>query len=259
MQTQNHTFRVKKYVPGVKKIIAIASGKGGVGKSTVAINLSVMLAQLGYKVGLLDADIYGPSVPMMVGLQEKPTVNDAKKLIPLEAHGLKIMSIGFLVKDDAPMIWRGPMVQSAFMQMLFDVAWGDLDFLMLDMPPGTGDIQLTLAQQVHVDGAVIVSTPQDIALIDARKGIAMFQKVEVPVLGIIENMSAFECPHCHHTTAIFNEKGAEKQAKDLGIPFLGAIPLKLSIREGSDRGKPAVLAHKDIFELYKKISMHFLG
>lgn len=252
-------FRIKKYVLGVKKVIAIASGKGGVGKSTVAANLAVTLAQMGQKVGLLDADIYGPSVPKMFGLNTKPDVNEGKQLIPLEAHDVKVMSIGFMIPEESPMIWRGPMVQGAFLQLLFDVAWGQLDVLILDMPPGTGDIQLTLAQQVHVDGVVIVSTPQDIALIDARKGLHMFQKVDVPVLGIIENMSAFECPHCHHITPIFNQHGAKNQANILNIPFLGAIPLTMVLREGGDNGMPAAINNEAIRHIYTSIAKKMMA
>ncbi len=250
---QDHLFRRKKYVLGVRKIIAVASGKGGVGKSTVAVNLAATLHHTGSNVGILDADIYGPSLPTMLGLGTKPEVSEQKKLIPLRAYGMKVMSIGFMVPEESPIIWRGPMVQSAFLQLLFDVAWSPLDYLILDMPPGTGDIQLTLAQQVHIDGVVIVSTPQDIALIDARKSFHMFRKVDVPVLGMIENMSVFECPHCYHTTHIFSHHGARKQANALGIPFLGEIPLDLSIREGGDKGKPAVLENRKILEIYRKI------
>lgn len=231
----------------VKKIIAVASGKGGVGKSTVAFNLSVALARAGHKTGLLDADIYGPSVPRLAGLGfRKPETKDGK-LQPLEAHGLKLMSMGFMVEEDKPMIWRGPMVQTALYQMLRDVAWGTdddpLDVLVVDMPPGTGDAQLTLAQKVPLTGAVIVSTPQDLALIDARKAIEMFRKTNVPVLGIIENMSVYICPRCEHEEHIFGEQGARREAERLGVPFLGEIPLRSEIREQSDAGVPADAAH----------------
>ncbi len=232
-------------VPGVKTIIAVASGKGGVGKSTVSANLAVALAGLGKSVGLLDADIYGPSMPRMLGISGKPASPDGKQIIPMENHGLKVMSMGFLVPEDTPMIWRGPMVMGALEQMLRDVLWGELDVLVVDMPPGTGDVQLTMAQRVPLAGAIIVSTPQDIALLDARKGLNMFRKVDVPVLGIIENMSLFICPHCGERTDIFGHGGAREEAEKLGCPFLGEIPLHKQIRETSDRGVPIVAAAPD--------------
>ena len=232
----------KAMVPDVKAIIAVASGKGGVGKSTTAVNLALALAASGRAVGLLDADIYGPSMPRMVGITGKPNSPDGKTLDPMERFGLKVMSIGFMVDDETPMIWRGPMVQSALSQMLRDVNWGALDILVVDMPPGTGDAQLTMAQQVPLAGAVIVSTPQDIALLDARKGLRMFQKVDVPVLGIVENMSYFACPHCGERTEIFGHGGARAEAERLGAPFLGEVPLHLSIRETSDAGSPIVVS-----------------
>ncbi|MGB4056978.1 MAG: Mrp/NBP35 family ATP-binding protein [Alphaproteobacteria bacterium] len=227
----------------IKNIIAVASGKGGVGKSTVALNLAVALAKAGKRTGLLDADIYGPSVPKMSGLEgQKPEQGVDGKLIPLEAFGLKVMSIGFMLDNEAPLVWRGPMVQTAVYQMLRDVAWGTdqepLDVLIVDMPPGTGDAQLTLAQKVPVTGAVIVSTPQDIALIDARKAVGMFEKVGVKILGIIENMSTHVCSNCGHEEHIFGHGGARKEAEKLGVPFLGEIPLDIAIREGSDAGRP---------------------
>ena len=225
-------------------IIAVASGKGGVGKSTVAVNLALGLAATGLQVGLLDADIYGPSIPRMLNLSGKPE-SDGKKLQPKIAYGLKAMSIGLLVDVDTPMIWRGPMATSALAQMLSDVDWGALDVLVVDMPPGTGDIQLSLAQRVPLAGAVIVSTPQDIALIDARKGLAMFRKVDVPVLGLIENMSTFICPHCGHATDIFGHGGARETAAQLSAKFLGAVPLHMAIRETSDAGTPIVHAQPD--------------
>jgi ATP-binding protein involved in chromosome partitioning len=227
-------------IPGVGAIIAVASGKGGVGKSTVAVNLALALSKLGLKTGLLDADIYGPSVPRLLNIKEKPRTLDGQKLQPIEKFGLKTMSIGFLVKEDEPMIWRGPMVMSALTQMLNDVAWAPLDVLVVDMPPGTGDAQLTIAQRVPLKGAVIVSTPQDIALIDARKGIAMFQKTQIPILGIVENMSTFVCPECGHESHIFGHGGARETARTLHVPFLGEIPLVPRIRETSDAGTPIV-------------------
>jgi ATP-binding protein involved in chromosome partitioning len=226
-------------IEGVGAVIAVASGKGGVGKSTVAVNLALSLSTLGLKVGLLDADIYGPSVPRLLGITTKPE-SDGHKLQPIEKFGIKTMSIGFLVAEDAPMIWRGPMVQSALTQMMNDVAWAPLDVLVVDMPPGTGDAQLTIAQRVPLKGAVIVSTPQDIALIDARKGIAMFEKTHVPILGVVENMSTFVCANCGHETHIFGHGGARLEAEKLNVPFLGEIPLVPLIRETSDAGRPVV-------------------
>jgi ATP-binding protein involved in chromosome partitioning len=232
-------------IPGIAAVIAVASGKGGVGKSTTALNLALGLRDLGLRVGLLDADIYGPSVPRLTGIREKPQLNDDKKMIPIARFGLAIMSIGFLVEEETAMIWRGPMVMSAITQMLRDVAWGTLDVLVVDMPPGTGDAQLTLAQNVPLKGAVIVSTPQDLSLIDARRGLAMFRKVNVPVLGIIENMSYFQCPHCGTQSDIFGHGGARHEAERLGVPFLGEIPLHMSIRATSDSGTPVVESEPD--------------
>ncbi len=232
-------------IPGVAAVIAVASGKGGVGKSTTALNLALGLRDLGLRVGLLDADIYGPSVPRLTGIHEKPELNDSKKMIPIERFGLSIMSIGFLVEEDTAMIWRGPMVMSAITQMLRDVAWGTLDVLVVDMPPGTGDAQLTLAQNVPLKGAIIISTPQDLSLIDARRGLAMFRKVNVPVLGIVENMSYFQCPHCGTRSDIFGHGGARHEAERLGVPFLGEVPLHMAIRETSDSGKPVVVSEPD--------------
>ncbi|MDX2104044.1 MAG: iron-sulfur cluster carrier protein ApbC [Alphaproteobacteria bacterium] len=235
----------KALVPGVSFIVAVASGKGGVGKSTTAINLAMGLAVKGLKVGLLDADIYGPSMPRMMGLAGRPDTKDGKLLIPKKNHGVSCMSIGFLVPEDSPMIWRGPMVMSAIEQMLGQVDWGTLDILIIDMPPGTGDAQLTLSQRVPLSGAVIVSTPQDIALLDARKGLNMFRKVEVPVLGIVENMSYFLCPNCGHRSEIFAHGGARREAGTLGVDFLAEIPLDPVIRETSDGGHPIVISRPD--------------
>jgi ATP-binding protein involved in chromosome partitioning len=232
-------------VPGVRSIVAIASGKGGVGKSTTATNLALAFVGLGLKVGILDADIYGPSQPRMLGISGRPDSPDGKALLPMENYAVKCMSMGFLVPEDTPMIWRGPMVQSALQQMLREVLWGEIDILVVDMPPGTGDAQLTMAQQVPLAGAVIVSTPQDIALIDARKGLNMFRKVNVPVLGIIENMSLFICPNCGHESHIFSHGGAKEVASELGMDFLGEIPLDIEIRETSDSGKPIVASNPD--------------
>jgi len=232
-------------IPGVAAIIAVASGKGGVGKSTTALNLALGLRDLGLRVGLLDADIYGPSVPRLTGIHDKPQLDDSRKMIPIQRFGLAIMSIGFLVEEETAMIWRGPMVMSAITQMLRDVAWGTLDVLVVDMPPGTGDAQLTLAQNVPLKGAVIVSTPQDLALIDARRGLAMFSKVNVPVLGIVENMSYFQCPECGTRSDIFGHGGARHEAERLGVPFLGEIPLHMAIRANSDSGTPVVVSEPD--------------
>jgi len=229
----------------VGHIIAVASGKGGVGKSTTSVNLALALAASGKSVGLLDADIYGPSMPRMMGISGQPTSSDGKTLDPLENHGIKVMSIGFMVDEDTPMIWRGPMVQSALEQMMRDVNWGALDVLVIDMPPGTGDVQLTMAQRVPLSGAVIVSTPQDIALLDARKGLNMFKKVDIPVLGIIENMSYFVCPNCSERSEIFGHGGARDEAKKLEIPFLGEVPLHMDIRSTSDEGHPIVVSESD--------------
>jgi len=235
----------KPAVAGVKHIVAVASGKGGVGKSTTAVNLALALKTLGLKIGVLDADIYGPSMPRMLGISGKPRSNDGKTLEPMENHGLKCMSMGFLVAEDTPTIWRGPMVMSALQQMLRQVNWGELDVMVVDMPPGTGDAQLTMAQQVPLKGAVIVSTPQDLALIDARRGVAMFKRVNVPVLGVVENMSYFLCPECGTRSDIFSHGGARHEAERLGVPFLGEVPLHMTIREKSDAGLPVVATEPD--------------
>jgi ATP-binding protein involved in chromosome partitioning len=237
--------RPKVDIPGVAKIIAVASGKGGVGKSTTAVNIALGLKAKGLKVGLLDADIYGPSVPRLTGISGRPEQLEGRVLKPMENYGLKIMSIGFLVEEDTPMIWRGPMVMSALTQMLREVAWGELDVLVVDMPPGTGDAQLTMAQQVPLAGAVIVSTPQDLALLDARKGVNMFKRVNVPILGIVENMSHFVCPDCGSRHDIFGHGGARAEAEKIGVPFLGEVPLAMPIRETSDAGTPVVACAPD--------------
>ena len=232
-------------IPGVAAIIAVASGKGGVGKSTTAVNLALGLRDLGLKVGILDADIYGPSLPKLLAIREKPETIDGTRLKPIERYRMPVMSIGFLIEEETPMIWRGPMVMSALTQMLREVEWGTLDVLVVDMPPGTGDAQLTMAQQVPLRGAVIVSTPQDLALIDARRGIAMFRRVNVPILGIVENMSTFICPHCGTRSDIFGHGGARHEAERLDVPFLGEVPLDMMIRERSDSGAPVVASAPD--------------
>ena len=232
-------------LPGVAAIVAVASGKGGVGKSTTAVNLALGLAASGHKTGLLDADIYGPSMPRMMGITGQPSSSDGTTLDAMENYGVKVMSMGFLVEEDTPMIWRGPMVQSALEQMMRDVSWGELDIMVVDMPPGTGDIHLTLAQKVPLTGAVIISTPQDIALMDARKGLNMFRKVGVPVFGLIENMSYFTCPKCGERSEIFSHGGAKIEADRLGIDFLGEIPLDIIIRETSDGGRPIVVSEPE--------------
>ena len=256
LQGRPERVQTKIHLPGVKHIIAVASGKGGVGKSTTSVNLAIAMKQNGLKVGLLDADIYGPSIPRMMNLKGKPQTTDDKKMVPMERYGLKVMSMGFLIAEDAPMIWRGPMVHSAITQMFRDVVWGDLDVLVVDLPPGTGDAQLTMAQSVELSGAVIVSTPQDIALIDARKGLNMFRRVEVPVLGIIENMSYYLCPHCGERAEIFGHGGARDEAKLLEVPFLGEIPLDILVRQTSDAGEPITEAQPDgkFAELYRGIA-----
>jgi ATP-binding protein involved in chromosome partitioning len=235
----------KAPLPGVRHIVAVASGKGGVGKSTTAANLALALKGMGYKVGVLDSDIYGPSMQRVLGVTGKPETTAQKKMVPKQAHGLKVMSMGFLVPEDTAMIWRGPMVMGAIQQLLREVDWGELDFLIVDMPPGTGDAQLTLAQSVPLAGAVIVSTPQDLALIDAARGVTMFNKVAVPVLGIVENMSTFICPNCQHETHIFGHGGARTEAGRLGVRFLGEIPLDMAIRVTSDNGTPIVVDQPD--------------
>jgi ATP-binding protein involved in chromosome partitioning len=245
-----------KLIPGVKNIIAVASGKGGVGKSTTAVNLALALAAEGASVGMLDADIYGPSQPTMLGITGRPDSRDGKSLEPMEGHGLQAMSIGFLIDTDTPMVWRGPMVTQALEQLLNDTRWRELDYLVVDMPPGTGDIQLTLAQKVPVTGAVIVTTPQDIALIDARKGLKMFEKVGIPIMGVVENMSLHICSRCGHEERIFGQGGGERMCEDYGVEFLGALPLDIQIREQTDSGAPTVVASPEsrIADLYRGIA-----
>jgi ATP-binding protein involved in chromosome partitioning len=246
-----------KLIPGVRNIVAVASGKGGVGKSTVAVNLALALAAEGATVGILDADIYGPSQPVMLGLQgQRPQSGDGKTLEPMESHGVQAMSIGFLIDLDQPMVWRGPMVTQALEQLLRDTRWRDLDYLIVDMPPGTGDIQLTLAQKVPVTGAVIVTTPQDIALMDARKGLKMFEKVNIPILGIVENMATHVCSNCGHEEHIFGAGGGERMAKQHGVALLGSLPLDIRIREQADSGNPTVAAEPDsnIARTYREIA-----
>jgi ATP-binding protein involved in chromosome partitioning len=239
---RDEKFPDRKPIAGVRRILAVASGKGGVGKSTVAVNLALALAKRGERVGICDMDIYGPSIPLMLGISEKPTADGSGRIVPLDRFGLKVMSIGFLVEADTAVIWRGPMVMKLVQEFLRNVAWGELDVLVLDLPPGTGDAQLTIVQTVPLSGAIIVTTPNDIALQDARRGLAMFREVSVPVLGILENMSSFACPNCRHVTPIFDSGGGKRTAEELGVPFLGEIPLDPSIRAGGDRGRPSVWA-----------------
>ncbi len=252
-----HTVqRGVKLMPNVKNIIAVSSGKGGVGKSTTAVNLALALAAEGATVGILDADIYGPSQPMMLGITGRPESIAENTIEPMEGHGLQASSIGFLIDTDSPMVWRGPMVTSALEQLLRQTNWRDVDYLIVDMPPGTGDIQLTLSQKVPVTGAVIVTTPQDIALLDARKGLKMFEKVGIPIIGIVENMSIYICPNCDHQEHIFGQGGGQKMCNDYGVDFLGSLPLNLSIREQADSGRPTVVADPDgaISAIYKGIA-----
>lgn len=252
---QEAVSRDASLIPEVANVVAVASGKGGVGKSTVAVNLAVSLAQAGHRVGLLDADIYGPSLPMMFGIQERPRV-DGERILPFERYGVKVMSLGFIVDTDTAMIWRGPMVMKAIEQLLGDVEWGVLDYMIVDLPPGTGDAQLTISQRVPLSGAVVVTTPQDMALIDARKGLSMFKKVNVPIVGIIENMSGFVCSHCGETTDVFKRGGGEKTAEVLGCNFLGRVPLDPAIMHGGDSGVPVVEAEPDgpHAESFRKLS-----
>src|SRR6266513_3059533 len=253
----SHTVqRGVKLIPEVKNIVAVASGKGGVGKSTTAVNPALALAAEGASVGVLDADIYGPSQPMMLGIAGRPESKDGKSLEPMEGHGLQAISIGFLIDIDTPMVWRGPMVTQALEQLLKDTRWRDLDYLVVDLPPGTGDIQLTLAQKFPVTGAVIVTTPQDIAIIDARKGLKMFEKVGIPILGVVENMSSHVCPKCGHQSHIFGTGGAEKMCRDYGIELLGQLPLDEAIRSQADSGKPTVVSDPDgpVAEIYRRIA-----
>lgn len=246
---------------GIKKIIAIASGKGGVGKSTTTVNLALAMKRTGTRVGVLDADIYGPNQPHLLGGAQKPVLTDDHRMQPVMRHELQTISMGDLVDSHEPMVWRGPMVIKAFQQLLYYTAWDNLDYLFIDLPPGTGDVQLTLAQKVPVNGVVLVTTPQDVALLDVRKGFEMFHKVNVPVLGVIENMSAYHCPNCGHEAPIFGKSGGERIAKDCGIPLLGQVPLSLAIREQSDRGEPIVISNPedDISKVYIEISKKIMG
>lgn len=252
---------LKKEIPGVKHVVVVASGKGGVGKSTTSVNLACALQKMDLKVGILDGDIYGPSIPRLLGINEKPTSDDGKTINPLEAHGLKCMSMGFMISEKMPAIWRGPMVQSALQQMLHQVKWGELDVLIIDLPPGTGDVQLTLSQTVLLSGAIIVSTPQDLALLDARKALEMFVKMGVPILGLVENMSFFACPHCNARSEIFDHGGVQKEALSLALPLLAEIPLHMSIRETSESGRPIVGALPSSEEaiIYSKLAQQVLN
>ena len=245
-----------KLIPGVKNIIAVASGKGGVGKSTTAVNLALALQAEGAKVGIMDADIYGPSQPLMLGIEGRPESQDGQKMEPMMGHGLQAMSIGFLIDVETPMVWRGPMVTQALEQLLNETNWKDLDYLVVDLPPGTGDVQLTLAQKVPVTGAVIVTTPQDVALIDARKGLKMFEKVGIPIIGIVENMSLHICSKCGHEERVFGQGGGERMCQDYSVEFLGALPLDIAIREQTDAGKPPVVANPEgrVAEIYREIA-----
>jgi ATP-binding protein involved in chromosome partitioning len=249
-------FSGKAAMPGVKNVIAVASGKGGVGKSTTAVNLALALAERGARVGLMDADVYGPSIPMMMGVQKRPKMTEEKKILPIEAHGLATMSMGYLSDEKTPVIWRGPMVSGLIQQFMSVVEWGNLDYLVIDLPPGTGDIQLTLCQQAPLAGAVIVTTPQDVSLLDARKGLKMFEQVNVPVLGLIENMSFFVCGHCGQRTEIFRHGGGQEEAVRLNVPFLGEIPLDPEVVIGGDEGQPILLRSpkSPVAEAYRKVA-----
>ncbi len=251
-----HRVQEEEILPGVKNIVAIASGKGGVGKSTICVSLAVALARTGARVGLLDTDIYGPSIPIMMGVKEQPEIEE-QKLIPIEKYGVKLMSLGFLISEDTPLIWRGPMVMKAVEQLLTDVEWGELDYLLVDLPPGTGDVQLTLAQKVPLTGAVIVTTPQDVALLDVVRGVSMFRKLNVPILGVIENMSFFLCPHCGGRSDIFSHGGGETASRKFEVPFLGEVPIDLGIRTGGDAGRPILI--DDPESKQSKIFMEIAG
>lgn len=259
--SQEAKAETKKEIPGVANTIAVTSGKGGVGKSTVSVNLALALHLLGSRVGILDADIYGPNIPIMMGIDQTSMAASQDKLIPVDRYGIKVMSIGFFIGETTPVIWRGPMVMQMVKQFLLGVDWGLLDFLVVDLPPGTGDAQLTLVQTVPISGAVVVTTPQDVALLDAKKAVKMFEKVKAPVLGIIENMSYFLCPHCHERTEIFSYGGGKETSRLLGVPFLGEIPIDIKIRAGGDKGEPIVMAEPESAqaELFKKIAGHIAG